>query len=74
MRGHLAKRVNYGFGKRQKEIKRQQKREEKAAKRRMKKEATGEGDQSGMTPEAGDPSAEIGERTAEADGTTEDGR
>jgi len=35
----LAKRVNYGFGKRQKEIKRKQKQEAKAEKRKLKKEA-----------------------------------
>ena len=44
-RGRLAKRVNYGFGKRQKELKRQKKREEKAEKKRLKKEAASGDDQ-----------------------------
>jgi hypothetical protein len=42
-RGFVAKRANYGFEKRQKELKRQQKKDAKAEKKRMKKES-GAGD------------------------------
>ena len=38
----MAKRVNYGYQKRQKEIKRQRKKAEKAEKKRLKKEAAEE--------------------------------
>jgi hypothetical protein len=40
----LAKRANYGYEKRQKEINRQKKREEKAERKRLKKESGGQPD------------------------------
>jgi hypothetical protein len=44
-RGSVARRANYGFEKRQKELKRQKKKDRKAEKKRMKKEAAAGGDQ-----------------------------
>lgn len=41
----MAKRANYGFEKRQKELERQKKRDRKAEKKRMKKESAVGGDQ-----------------------------
>lgn len=53
----MAKRTNYGFAKRQKELKRQQRNEEKAEKKRLKQGSANGGDQrkvvegDGRTPE-----------------------
>jgi hypothetical protein len=41
--------VNYGFGKRQKELKRRKKKEAKAEKKRLRKEAASAGDQTDST-------------------------
>ena len=55
----MAKRVNYGFQKRQKEIKRQQKQAEKAERKRLKKEPTDGADRSGTMPVADDFSESV---------------
>ena len=52
----MAKRPNYGGEKRQKEIKRQQKKADKAEKKRLKKEEAGTSDKSGE-PAADAPEA-----------------
>ena len=65
----MARRVNYNFEKRQKELNRQKKNEEKAERKRQKKEAaTAEHDAIGPEGPDVDPlDRELGER-AEADG------
>jgi hypothetical protein len=61
----MARRANYGFEKRQKEVKKQQKRDEKAEKKRLRREG-GEVEWSGIdeTEEgvggAGDPESDDG--------------
>ena len=62
----MAKRVNYSFGKRQKEIKRQEKRNEKAEKKRLKKEAA---EAEALGP--GLPEGEVGSEDAPADDARE---
>ena len=57
----MAKRPNYGFQKRQKEIKRQRKKAEKAEKKRLKKEAAEE--ETSGTTEADDDLFETDEDT-----------
>jgi hypothetical protein len=53
----MARRPNYGFEKRQRELRRQKKREEKAERKRLKREAAG-GDQDQISAESGgDPEA-----------------
>jgi hypothetical protein len=44
----VAKRANYGFVKRQKELKRQQRKDEKAEKKRLKKDSAAGDDQPGV--------------------------
>lgn len=51
-RGYVAKRVNYGFEKRQKELKRQQKKDAKAEKKRIKKESAVEDEPSESEPQS----------------------
>ena len=72
----MAKRVNYSFGKRQKEIKRQQKKDEKAAKRRLKKEAAEAMNQSEVTGDGDEAFASVDGGPSDPDQTrnvTDDG-
>jgi len=62
----LAKRVNYGFQKRQKEIKRQRKKAEKAERKRLKKEAAGDSDESGTPATADDLDASVQDTPTES--------
>jgi hypothetical protein len=56
----VAKRTNYGFQKRQKEIKRQQKKDAKAEKKRLKKEEQQDGDEGlALNPDQDSESLEL---------------
>jgi hypothetical protein len=61
----LARRPNYGFQKRQKEIKRQRKQAEKAERKRLKKEAA-DGDMLETTAAVDDLSAPVQDTPTEA--------
>ena len=65
----VARRANYDFEKRQKEIKRQQKRDEKAAKKKVKREIRAGGEPSDVTPAIDNPgSVAVDSKTPEAAG------
>jgi hypothetical protein len=67
----LGKRVNYGYEKRQKELKRKRKKAEKAERKRQKKEATDGTDQAGTAPAVDEFSTSI--QDPPADSHLEDG-
>ena len=71
--GTVPRRANYGFEKRQKELKRQQKREEKAARKRGKREIGADSEPSAVIPAiddltSGSPRPDVGEANPRPDG------
>lgn len=60
----MPRRTNYGFRKRQKELKRQQKKDAKAAKKKARKEMGTGGESGGVTPTAEELASLRGPRPA----------